>query len=350
MTQLTQNRRKFLWSMGALSLTAISGSWAFSSSKKPGKKVNKRDVIYSLIEGKVNEDYIPSAFFVHFGEGFKTGDAAVNRHLEYFNSIDMDFVKIQYEAEFPLLKSVKKPEDWANMPFYKKDFYEKQLYVVKELVKKGKKLAPVIATLYSPFMSAGHSVTGDVLTEHLKMDPEKVKKGMDIITESTLIFANECIKLGVDGFLASTQGGEGFRFKDPSIFKEYVKPYDLTVMNRINEACSCNVLHICDYVGDYDDLSPFVDYPGHIVNCSMKVANNMLQPSNIYRQFNKPVFGGLEKRGPISQKSQFTLTSSVKEVLKNAPDRFILGAECALLGNIDWKQVRMVVDIAHGAV
>ena len=256
MTQLTQNRRKFLWSMGALSLTAISGSWAFSSSKKAGKKVNKRDVIYSLIEGKVNEDYIPSAFFVHFGEGFKTGDAAVNRHLEYFNSIDMDFVKIQYEAEFPLLKSVKKPEDWAKMPFYKKDFYEKQLYVVKELVKKGKKQAPVIATLYSPFMSAGHSVTGDVLTEHLKMDPEKVKKGMDIITESTLIFANECIKLGVDGFLASTQGGEGFRFKDPSIFKEYVKPYDLTVMNRINEACSCNVLHICDYVGDYDDLSP----------------------------------------------------------------------------------------------
>lgn len=161
-------------------------------------------------------------------------------------------------------------------------------------------------------MSAGHSVTGDVLTEHLKMDPEKVKKGMDIITESTLIFANECIKLGVDGFLASTQGGEGFRFKDPSIFKEYVKPYDLTVMNRINEACSCNVLHICDYVGDYDDLSPFVDYPGHIVNCSMKVANNMLQPSDIYRQFNKPVFGGLEKEVQFLRKVNLLLLLPLK--------------------------------------
>ena len=350
MEQLTQNRRKFLWSMGALSFSAMTGSLAFYSPKINKDKKNKRNVIYSLIEGKSNEDYIPSAFFVHFGEGFKTGDAAVERHLEYFNAIDMDFVKIQYEAEFPLLNSIKKPDDWVKMPFYKEDFYEKQLYVVKELVKKGKKLAPVIATLYSPFMSAGHSVTGDVLTEHLKTDPEKVKKGMEIITESTLLFANECIKLGVDGFLASTQGGEGFRFKDPTLFKDYVKPYDLTVMNRINEACECNVLHICDYVGDYDDLSPFVDYPGQIVNCSMKVANKMLEPIDIYRQFNKPIFGGLEKRGPISQNKQNDLVDSVKKVLEKAPNRFILGAECALLGNIDWKQVRKVVDIAHGNI
>jgi uroporphyrinogen decarboxylase len=198
-------------------------------------------------------------------------------------------------------------------------------------------------------MSAGHSATGEVLTDHLKADPEKVKKGMDIILESTLIFANECIKLGVDGFLSSTQGGEGFRFKDPSIFDTYVKPYDLVLMNRINEACECNVLHICDYVGDYDNLAPFTDYPGQIVNCSMKVANKMLQPSDIHAQFNRPVFGGLEKRGPISMDNPELLTEEVRRVLKQAPEQFILGAECALLGKIDWKQVRKVVDMAHGA-
>lgn len=335
-------------SLGALSLSAYAGAWTLNANNLK-RAVNKRDAIFSLIEGKRLDGYIPSAFFVHFGEGYKTGDAAVNRHLEYFQTIDMDFIKVQYEAEFPLLNSIKRPEDWEKIPFYKKDFYEKQLYVVKELVKKGKKSAPVIATLYSPFMSAGHSATGEVLTAHLKADPEQVKKGMDIILESTLIFANECIKLGVDGFLSSTQGGEGFRFQDPDIFNTYVKPYDLVLMNRINEACECNVLHICDYVGDYNNLAPFTDYPGHIVNCSMKVANNMLQPADIFKQFNRPVFGGMEKRGPISQNSSEVLTKEVQRVLKNAPEQFILGAECALLGNIDWKQVRKVVDMAHGA-
>jgi len=341
------SRRKFIMSLGALSVSAYAGAWTLNSPTTK-RKINKRDAIFSLIEGKRLDGYIPSAFFVHFGEGYKTGDAAVNRHMEYFQTIDMDFIKVQYEAEFPLLNAIKKPKDWANIPFYKKDFYEKQLYVVKELVKKGKKSAPVIATLYSPFMSAGQSATGEVLTAHLKADPEQVKKGMDIILESTLLFANECIKLGVDGFLSSTQGGEGFRFQDPAIFETYVKPYDLVLMNRINEACECNVLHICDYVGDYDNLSPFTDYPGQIVNCSMKVGNQMLQPSDIYKQFNRPVFGGMEKRGPISQNTPEALSQEVRKVLTNAPEQFILGAECALLGTIDWKQVRKVVDMAHG--
>ena len=341
-----KSRREFIYTLGALSLATASGAWAFT--KGPFKKnINKRDAIFSLLEGKRLDGYIPSAFFVHFGEGYKTGDAAVARHLEYFQAIDMDFIKVQYEAEFPRLSSITQPKDWENMPFYKKDFFEKQLYVVKELVKKGKQSAPVIVTLYSPFMSAGHSVGGELLTEHLKTDPEKVKKGMEIIAESTLLFANECIKLGVDGFLASTQGGEGFRFQDPSIFNTYVKPYDLQVMNRINEACECNVLHICDYVADYEDYSPFVDYPGHIVNCSMKLGNSLLQPTDIYQQFKRPVFGGLEKRGPISKDSKSSLVHTVESVLNHAPEQFILGAECALLGDIDWKMVRSAVDLAH---
>jgi uroporphyrinogen decarboxylase len=336
-----------MYTAGALSLVAVSGSWTIK--KELGRKnINKRDAVFSLLEGKRLEGYTPAAFFIHFGEGYKTGDAAVNRHLEYFRAIDMDFIKVQYEAEFPRLNRITQPAHWESMPFYKKDFFEKQLYVVKELVKKGKKEAPVLVTLYSPFMSAGHTVGGDMITDHLLKDPEKVKKGMEIIAESTLIFANECIKLGVDGFLASTQGGEGFRFQDPSIFNHYIKPFDLQVMNRIHEACACNVLHICDYVADYNHYSPFLEYPGHFVNCSMKVGNEMYQPLELYQLFKRPIFGGLEKRGPISKDSKNSLIYTVSSVLKNAPEQFILGAECALLGTIDWKMVRMAIDLAHG--
>lgn len=344
-----QKRRNFIKSIGVLSVSAFAGSVGFSACKtKP--KIDKREAVFNLINGTKTPNYTPTGFFVHFGDGYKTGDAAVNKHLEYFNAINMDFVKIQYEAEFPKLSTIKKPEDWAKMPLYTKEFYEKQLYVVKELVNKGKKMAPVIATLYSPFMSAGHTATGELLTEHLKQDPENVKKGMDIIAESTMIYVKECIKLGVDGFLASTQGGEGFRFQDPAIFKNYVKPYDLIAMNEINSACACNILHICDYVGDYNDLSPFQDYPGHIVNCDMMVSDKKMTPKEIHGMFKRPVFGGMEKRGPISKENENDLKASVREVLEKAPEQFILGAECALLGEIDWKQVRLAVDIAHGEV
>lgn len=343
MTNLS--RRRFIYQSGLGASFVLSEFWPVVP---PRKKINKREVIFNLINGGRNGDYVPCGFFVHFGDGYRTGDAAVKRHLDYFQAIDMDFVKIQYEAEFPRLPKIQKPADWAQMPYYALDFYARQLYVVKELVKQGKPLAPVIATLYSPFMSAGHTAGGDVLTAHLKENPEAVKKGLDIITESTLLFARECIKLGVDGFLSSTQGGEAFRFQDAQIFNHYVKPYDLVVMREINAACACNVLHICDYVGDYDDLTPFLDYPGHIVNCSLKIAGKNKKVSDLATQFKRPFFGGLEKRGPISHKDPTGLQTAVQQVLAEAPDRFILGAECALLGEINWSQVRQVVDWAHG--
>ena len=41
-----------------------------------------------------------------------------------------------------------------------------------------------------------------MITEHIKQDPLAVQKGMEIITESLMIFVKACIRLGVDGFYA----------------------------------------------------------------------------------------------------------------------------------------------------
>ena len=35
---------------------------------------------------------------------------------------------------------------------------------------------------------------------------------------------------------------------------------------------------MCDYEGGYDDLTPFLDYPGQVVNCSLKVGERELSP------------------------------------------------------------------------
>ena len=47
-------------------------------------------------------------------------------------------------------------------------------------------------------------------------------------------------------------------------------------MNEANRACVFNILHICDYNGPYADLSPYVDYPGHVVNCNPQLTTKKL--------------------------------------------------------------------------
>lgn len=308
--------------------------------------MNKRDLLLNLLDD-APQTTIPAAFFLHFDPTCHCGQAAIDKHLEYFRYTGMDWVKIQYEHAFPRRPDINRPQDWAKMPLYGRDFYAEPLRVVEGLVEAAKKEALVLVTLYSPFMCAGHTAGDQVLTEHLKSDPEAVKRGMEIITESVLTFVRECIRLGVDGFYASTQGGESGRFEDGAIFERYIKPYDLAVMREIDHHCPFNILHICDYNGPYDDYAPFVDYPGDVVNCPLTLAGQPVSPQAMYEFFGRPYMGGLERKGAIATGSKDEITRKVKVVLDQKPPRFVLGADCTVPGDTPWNNLRTAIDTAH---
>jgi len=309
--------------------------------------VNKREKVLSLLDTSQTPGYIPAAFFIHFPPECHRGQAAIDKHLSYFRYTGMDFVKIQYELSFPHCPEIQSPNDWVKMPLHGREFFQDQLDVVEGLVKAIKGEALVIQTLYSPFMSAGHTTSDRMIAGHIKTAPEKAKKGLEIITESILWFVRECIKLGLDGFYASTQGGESHRFEDPSLFLKYVKPYDLAVMDEIDRACPFNILHICDYQGGYDDLTPFMDYSGHIVNCPLKLGSQAMTASEAARMFARPYMGGLDRQGTIVTSSQGEIRAMVQDVLRDAPERFILGADCTLPGGIDWDNIKTAIATAH---
>jgi len=311
--------------------------------------MDKRDVVLALLDEEKALPYVPAAFFMHFGAAYRMGQTAIDRHLAYFRHTDMDFVKVQYEHEFPRIPEILRPTDWGKMPVYDAGFFAAPLEVVKGLVDAAKGEALVLMTLYSPFMCAGHATSDALVTAHLQEDPEAVKVGMEAITESLLNFVGACVDVGVDGFYASTQGGEAGRFvSDGSrIFEAYIKPYDLAVWEEIDAACQFSILHVCDYHRGYDDLTPFLDYPGQVVNASLDVGGETLTPRQMVACFGRPFMGGMERTGVVASGDQAQIGASVDEVLASAPDRFILGADCTVPGTTSWDDIRVAVDTAH---
>jgi uroporphyrinogen decarboxylase len=305
--------------------------------------MNKRETMLSLIQDTKSPDYIPAAFFLHFDSAHHQGRAAIDRHLEFFRSTGMDFVKIQYEQPFPASTPIRKPEDWANAPCCSEEFFEGPIQVVKGLVKAAGSEALVIMTLYSPLMWAAH--LGDI-AGHLEVDPEAAKKGLEIMTENVLTLVRGCKRAGVDGFYASSQGGEAFRFQDRSIFQKYIKPTDLAVWDELS-SCSFNILHVCDYEGAYDDLTPFLDYPGDVVNSSLKIGDRILSPSDISQLFGRPFMGGMERKGVLATGNSEEIRGVATEVLAQAPERFILAADCTVPGDTSWENLRTAIETAH---
>ena len=220
-------RRSFVASLGLAVAAAASGG-------AEEEKRSKRDALLSLRKGGPGPGYVPAAFFMHFGEQARFGPAAVEKHLDYFRSTGMDFVKVQYEQAFPPRPQIRTPADWKGMPRYGLDFYRPQLEVVEGLVKAAGGEALVLVTLYSPFMCAGHTVGRTQVARHIEEDGEAVQKGLETITESLLGFVRECRNLGADGFYASTQGGERDTFRDAGLFGKHVTPSDLALFREID--------------------------------------------------------------------------------------------------------------------
>ncbi|MBI4892715.1 MAG: hypothetical protein HY821_18970 [Acidobacteria bacterium] len=328
------NRRIFL-------ATAPVGAAAF------GAAPNKRQRLSDWLAGKTDPHYTPAAFFLHFGDAYKNGLPAARRHLEYFQATDMDFVKIQFEQTYERQDFLQKPEDWAKLKLRKIDFYEPLLVTVRELVKQAKKDALILMTLYSPYMCAGHCATSPVLRRHLAENPEAVKKGLDILTESQMIFVRACIEAGVDGFYASTQGSEQGQLASPKLFTQYVKPADLVAMKEINAKCRFNILHVCDYVAPYANYDAVLDYPGHVVNCNDRLIGRRLSWPEIQKMFKRPVMGGLDRHGLLAKGSAAELEAEIVKVVKGAPKQFMLGADCTVAGDTDWNRLKQAIALAH---
>lgn len=337
---VNMNRRTFF---------RLSAAGAASALTTPAAPANKRERMLQWLSGKTDPDYTPAAFFLHFGPQFKNGPAAAQKHLEFFRQTGMDFVKIQFEQTYERQPFLQKPADWSKLKLQKIDFYEPLIVTVRELVKDAKKEALILMTLYSPFMCAGHCATEPVLKAHLAENPDAVKRGLEILTESQMIFVRACIQAGVDGFYMSTQGSEASRYGKSKIFRDYIKPFDLVSMKEVSKTCPFNILHVCDYVAPYAGYDDVLDYPGQIVNVNSRLTNRELSSREITGLFKRPYMGGMDRHGILAKGTPQQVEAEIKRVVKSAPRQFILGADCTVESSIDWNRLKQAISVAHSA-
>jgi len=324
--------------------TAAVGAAAAALQAAP---VSKRERMMQWLAGKTDPGYTPAGFFLHFGPAYKNGLAAARRHMEFFRHTDMDFVKVQFEQTYERQPFLQKPADWAKLTLRKVDFYEPLLVTVRELVRDAKRDTLILMTLYSPYMCAGHCATGPLLRQHLTENPDAVKKGLEVLIESQMIFVRACIEAGVDGFYMSTQGSEAGQLASPALFAKYVKPADLVAMNEIQKRCAFNILHVCDYNAPYANYDAVRDYPGHVVNCNPKLTGGEMSWQQINTYFKRPCMGGLDRHGILASGTNEQVEAEIKRAIAGAPRQFMLGADCTVAGELSWDRLRHAIAVAH---
>jgi uroporphyrinogen decarboxylase len=54
--------------------------------------------------------------------------------------------------------------------------------------------------------------------------------------------------------------------------------------------------------------------------------------------------GGLDRHGTIVTGSREEIEAAVWDVLQDAPERFILGADCTLPSDADWDNLKIAIE------
>jgi len=314
--------------------------------------MNKRTRVLNALEGK-KVDRIPVSFWHHFSGSKAEGEECIEAHMNYYNESGVDFLKIMSDGFFgyPLNVKIEKASDWNKVKPQGKNskFVQEQLDRVKGINARLKGDCCTFYNVFAPFSLIRFETSDEMVSEHLKQDKAAVLSALDAIAEDNAELARLMIcEAGCDGIYMPFQGGELDRFTYDE-YREIVTPSDLKVLESAVRESKYNIAHLCAWAGFKNRLEVWRDYPAIAFNWSVFIEEmSMVEGRDFFE--GKTVIGGFDNRksGVLFGGTE----AEIKEYTKNLIQEFgtkegiILGADCTLSQDIDYKNIRYVIEAA----
>ena len=102
---------------------------------------------------------------------------------------------------------------------------------------------PFLQTLFSPATTLAKMCSPATLVKHMREDPARVHRVLEMVADTTIQFARASAALGADGFFYATQLS-GRKTMEKAEHEEFVMKYDLEVLNAVKDLTWFNVLHM----------------------------------------------------------------------------------------------------------
>jgi uroporphyrinogen decarboxylase len=193
---------------------------------------------------------------------------------------------------------------------------------------------PFIQTIFSPLAQFKNLVGKTNIGYFIRCYPNETLGLLKIISETTIIFINECKRRNIDGIFYAVQQA-AFDQLNETEYINFGKKYDLQVLASANELW-LNVLHIHGTKIMFDLLK---DYPCQILNWHDRETSPTLKEAKL--STDKVLCGGLSRIEAMVLGNEKTIHSEIIDAIQQtASTKFILSTGCVLLlttpqGNIE---------------
>ena len=225
---------------------------------------------------------------------------------------------------------------------------------------------PILPTIFSP-MHAAQWLTGgsdhpEYIKAFIKYNPEDVQKGLEIITEATFRFLDELKKIGIDGiFLADIYAQK--ELMDTETHDEFVKKYDLQILNYCKKDTWFNILHAHGWKNIRFEEYEKAGYPVQAYNwedcyrdSTLKDGDHVTSLADARKITDKILMGGIEFWNDFNSPTNDRW--AVKEVLKKrlvdaldalGPDdkKFIFTPGCSVKMHVPEYRMKLMHEVVE---
>lgn len=229
---------------------------------------------------------------------------------------------------------IRGPEDWERLrPLDPGAGMLAEMHQALRLIGEGLgRDVPFIWTIFNPLAQA-KNLAGDRLLSDLRQHPDRVKAGLEAITESCTRFIQAVRDTGLAGIFLALQHAT-YDLLSEAEYREFGRPYDLRILQAA-EGLWFNLLHLHGEHVMFDLVS---DYPVQAINWHDRETAPSL--SEALPRFCKALVGGLHRTETMLRGTPDDVRREIRLAMEaTGGRRLIVGTGCVMwlttpVGNI----------------
>jgi uroporphyrinogen decarboxylase len=312
-------------------------------------------------------DRVPVALWRHWpGDDQRAADLA-EAVVAFQRRWDFDFVKVTPASSYCISdygvqdrwvgslegtreyikRAVQRSLDWTDLRVLDpgRGALARQLEVLRFLKDAFGDDTPYIQTIFSPLAQAKNIAGPELLIEHMRTAPDRLKTGLNTITESTLRFIDAMRRSGVSGIFYAVQHASHVVMSE-SEYREFGRPYDLQILEALPDQWWLNVLHLHGNAPMFDLIT---DYPVQIVNWHDRESGLTLSEGKL--KFPGVVSGGLGRWDPMHVGTPAEVGGQARQAIEQTNGRrFLLSTGCVIMTTTPTSNIRAAREVVEALV
>jgi uroporphyrinogen decarboxylase len=308
--------------------------------------MNNRERLERTLAGE-QADRVPVALWRHFpGDDQRAADFARST-VEWQTMFDWDFLKVTPASSYSVAdygvqdqwegsmegtrvytkRAVVRSLDWTDLRTLDptRGVIARTLDALRMICEALGETVPILMTIFSPLAQAKNIAGNEVLLRHLRMQPDRVRSGLNVITESTLRLIDALRRFPVAGIFYAIQHAS-YRVLSEDEYLSFGLPYDRKILDALPDRWWFNLAHL----HGHDPMFKFASQlPVQAVNWHDRGTEPTLLQAKL--QFNGVLCGGVSASEHIHLGTPAAVRDAARDaVIQMNNKRLILSADCVI--------------------